>query len=127
MPDHTEGGDALIQLRLPAATKARWVRESRAAGQRLTDWIVERVERQEKTAMTIATLSIIYTMTDGSYTSRRVPGVDASSWDAAVIRARDIVRDQARLGPVIAAEISTVNTDPHGAVLSKVYQPSEWA
>lgn len=37
--------DALIHLRVPAATKARWVRESRAAGQRLTDWIIERVER----------------------------------------------------------------------------------
>ena len=36
--------DSLIQLRVPAATKARWVRESRAAGMRLTDWIVERVE-----------------------------------------------------------------------------------
>lgn len=41
MPDD----DALIHLRIPAALKARWVRDSRAAGQRLTDWIVERVER----------------------------------------------------------------------------------
>lgn len=37
--------DALIHLRVPAATKAAWVRESRAAGMRLTDWIVARVER----------------------------------------------------------------------------------
>lgn len=36
--------DAVIHLRIPAATKARWVRESRAAGMRLTDWIVQRVE-----------------------------------------------------------------------------------
>lgn len=36
--------DALIHLRVPAATKARWVRESRAAGMRLADWIVQRVE-----------------------------------------------------------------------------------
>lgn len=35
--------DALIHLRVPAATKARWVRESRAAGMRLTDWITARV------------------------------------------------------------------------------------
>lgn len=41
MPD-----DATIHLRVPAATKARWVRESRTAGQRLTDWIVKRVEAQ---------------------------------------------------------------------------------
>lgn len=41
MPD-----DALIHLRVPAALKARWVRESRAAGMRLTDWIVSRVEER---------------------------------------------------------------------------------
>ena len=40
----TEGGDALIHLRVPAAQKARWVRKSRAAGMKLTDWIVNRVE-----------------------------------------------------------------------------------
>lgn len=40
--------DSLIHLRVPAATKARWVRESRAAGMRLTDWIVERVEMQAR-------------------------------------------------------------------------------
>ena len=38
--------DALIHLRVPAATKARWVRESRAAGMRLADWICQRVEAQ---------------------------------------------------------------------------------
>lgn len=38
--------DALIHMRVPAATKARWVRESRAAGMRLTDWIIQRVEAQ---------------------------------------------------------------------------------
>ena len=40
------GSEALIHLRVPAAIKARWVRESRAAGMRLTDWIVQRVEAQ---------------------------------------------------------------------------------
>lgn len=40
MPDD----DATMHLRVPAATKARWVRESRAAGMRLTDWIITRVE-----------------------------------------------------------------------------------
>lgn len=38
--------DAVIHLRVPAAVKARWVRQSRAAGMRLTDWIVQRVEAQ---------------------------------------------------------------------------------
>ena len=40
------GSEALIHLRVPAELKARWVRESRAAGMRLTDWIVQRVEAQ---------------------------------------------------------------------------------
>lgn len=45
MPNNqTEGSDALIHLRVPAATKARWVRDSRNQGMRLTDWIVGRVE-----------------------------------------------------------------------------------
>ena len=38
--------EALIHLRVPAELKARWVRESRAAGMRLTDWIVSKVEAQ---------------------------------------------------------------------------------
>ena len=36
--------DSLIHMRVPAATKGRWVRASRAAGMRLTDWIVDAVE-----------------------------------------------------------------------------------
>lgn len=43
--------DALIHLRVPAGLKARWVRESRAAGMRLTDWIIERVEAPQKMTM----------------------------------------------------------------------------
>jgi hypothetical protein len=49
--------DALIHLRVPASLKARWVRESRAAGLRLTDWIVQNVEAsmiKKPTPMTIA-------------------------------------------------------------------------
>ena len=44
--DEGEGGDALIHLRVSPALKGRWVRESRAAGMRLTDWIVSKVEAQ---------------------------------------------------------------------------------
>lgn len=36
--------DALIHLRVPAALKARWVRDSRAAGLKLTDWILQKME-----------------------------------------------------------------------------------
>jgi hypothetical protein len=38
--------DAYIHLRVPAATKGRWIRASRTAGMRLTDWIVQKVEHQ---------------------------------------------------------------------------------
>lgn len=38
--------DSIIHLRVPAALKSRWVRDSRAAGMRLTDWIIERVDMQ---------------------------------------------------------------------------------
>ena len=43
--------DSLVHLRVPAATKARWVRESRAAGMRLTDWIVARIDGQKGKTM----------------------------------------------------------------------------
>lgn len=36
--------NSVIHLRVPKATKGRWVRASRAAGMRLTDWIEEAVE-----------------------------------------------------------------------------------
>lgn len=42
MADNSEG-HALIHLHVPAVLKARWVRESRAAGMKLTDWIIQRV------------------------------------------------------------------------------------
>lgn len=38
--------DALIHLRVPRETKGRWVAASRAQGQKLTDWIVQCVDRQ---------------------------------------------------------------------------------
>jgi AraC-like DNA-binding protein len=37
--------EALVHLRVPAAVKGRWVRESRADGQRLSDWLIQRIER----------------------------------------------------------------------------------
>lgn len=36
--------DALIHLRVSAARKGRWIRASRAAGMRLSDWIISAVE-----------------------------------------------------------------------------------
>lgn len=46
--------EAYVHLRVPASTKGRWVRESRAEGMRLTDWIIRRVDM--KTANDIITL-----------------------------------------------------------------------
>lgn len=37
--------DAIIHLRVSAARKGRWVRASRSAGLRLTDWIIKIVEK----------------------------------------------------------------------------------
>lgn len=44
--------DATIHLRVPAALKGRWVRASRAAGMRLTDWIIEAVEAHMERQLT---------------------------------------------------------------------------
>lgn len=43
--DRPDGREAIIHLHVPAALKARWVRDSRAAGMKLTDWIITKVER----------------------------------------------------------------------------------
>lgn len=69
--------EAYVHLRVPAATKARWVRESRAEGKRLTDWITEKVEKSmSKTAQDIIDIiraagaeddqAIIDTLEDGA-------------------------------------------------------------
>ena len=46
MSNNPEGREALIHLHVPAALKARWVHESRLQGQKLSDWIISRVERK---------------------------------------------------------------------------------
>ncbi|MAX61533.1 MAG: hypothetical protein CMK46_06845 [Porticoccus sp.] len=51
--------ESLIHLRVPAATKGRWIRASRAEGMRLTDWIAKAVEAQMPQALTR------YTIPDG--------------------------------------------------------------
>ena len=43
--------DSIVRLRVTAEQKARWVRESRAAGMRLTDWIVARIDGQKGKTM----------------------------------------------------------------------------
>jgi hypothetical protein len=44
--------ESLIHLRVPAATKGRWVRASRAAGMRLTDYITSAVEAKMQQQLT---------------------------------------------------------------------------
>jgi hypothetical protein len=39
--------DATVVLRIARDRKARWVKLSRDEGKKLTDWIVERVERDD--------------------------------------------------------------------------------
>lgn len=56
--------DALIHLRVPAATKGRWVRESRATGMRLTDWIVQRVEAPPMKQITVIAIPQGVTFSD---------------------------------------------------------------
>lgn len=50
--------DATIHLRVPAALKGRWVRASRAAGMRLTDWITDAVEAHMTQQMTRVTIPV---------------------------------------------------------------------
>lgn len=38
-----------IVIKAPAGTKARWVRQSQKAGQKLSDWIVNKIERPMNT------------------------------------------------------------------------------
>lgn len=46
--------ESLIHLRVSAARKGRWVRASRAAGMRLSDWIISAVEAQMQQLTLIA-------------------------------------------------------------------------
>jgi len=56
-----EGRYAIIHMRVPAELKARWVRESRAAGVRLTDWIIDAVDRRiEQDRQTNLTVDAIF-------------------------------------------------------------------
>ena len=77
MPD-----DALIHLRVPASLKARWVRESRAAGMRLTDWIVSKVEAQPMQSIPI---SIPIGMSFSALRLARDPQTGDVSFDTSVI------------------------------------------
>jgi ribosomal protein S27AE len=36
-----------IIIKAPAGTKARWVRQSQAQGKKLSDWVIEAVDRPE--------------------------------------------------------------------------------
>lgn len=76
--------DALIHLRVPAALKARWVRDSRAAGQRLTDWIVRRVEAQTMNEKHIA-IGIPPDLKFSDLKMTRDPQTGDVSFDTAVI------------------------------------------
>lgn len=75
--------DSLIHLRVPAELKARWVRESRAAGMRLTDWIVSKVEAQRMHKIT--PISIPIGMSFSELRLERDPKTGDVSFDTAII------------------------------------------
>lgn len=77
------GSEALIHLRVPAELKARWVRESRAAGMRLTEWIVQRVEAQPMKQIT--PISIPQGMAFADLRLSRDPDTGDVSFDTSVI------------------------------------------
>ena len=70
---------ALIHLNVPAPLKGRWVRASRAAGMRLSDWIIQHVERSQLT-----TLRIPAGLTYADLKLQRDPD-GAVSYDASVL------------------------------------------
>lgn len=51
--------ESYIHMRVPATTKARWVRQSRNEGKRLTDWITEKVEKSMSKKTTQNIIDII--------------------------------------------------------------------
>lgn len=75
--------DATIHLRVPAATKAAWVRESRAAGMRLGDWIIERVEAHKMHRLT--TIRIPDELVFADLKLARDPRTGDVSFDTSVI------------------------------------------
>ena len=75
--------DSLIHLRVPAELKARWVRESRAAGMRLTDWIVSKVEAQRMQKITPIAIPLGVAFSD--LRLARDPQTGDVSFDTAVI------------------------------------------
>jgi hypothetical protein len=76
--------DALVHLRVPPALKARWVRESRAAGMRLTDWIVQRVEAHNMDPKHVA-IGIPEGLKFADLKLARDPATGDVSFDVAVI------------------------------------------
>ena len=78
-----EGGDALIHLRVSPALKGPWVRESRAVGMRLTDWIIQRVEARPMKKIT--PISIPQGLAFAALRLARDPQTGDVSFDTAVI------------------------------------------
>ena len=72
--------DALIHLRVPAALKGRWVRASRAAGMRLTDWIVRAVETRMEQQIALITIPEDVSFADLQY-RRESDGSVSFRWE----------------------------------------------
>lgn len=107
-----EGSDALIHLRVPAALKARWVRDSRQEGAKLTDWIVRKVEARMNVFKVPEALASKYhgagyalaatlngVLVDIVYLEDVLPGFDAGSYAGGRLDAEML--SDGRLGPSV--------------------------
>src|SRR5690606_26156388 len=78
--DAHQGAEALIHLRVPAAVKGRWIRASRAAGMRLTDWIVRAVETRMEQQIALITIPEDVSFADLQY-QREPDGSVSFRWE----------------------------------------------
>jgi hypothetical protein len=92
--------DSLIHLRIPAATKGRWVRASRAAGQRLSDYITNAVEAYMQQQLTRLAIPDDLTFSDLRL-ARDADGAVSFDWSVIerICRANNLPVELLREGP----------------------------
>lgn len=96
--------DAIIHLRVPAETKARWVRESRAEGKRLTDWICEAVEKHMGKTM-ITSIELTQSGVDKFNTFFAAHAKTGVSMQAVTLEMLDIMQDRASMDESLSYEL----------------------
>lgn len=61
--------EGIVFLRVPPHVKGRWVRESRAEGERLTDWLIKRIEKASISQQEIAQLCQVFGVSEAQLVS----------------------------------------------------------